>query len=426
MSLDDHEEVMVYKFLHSADFHIDSPLRGLSRYEGAPVEQIREASRNALKNLVQLAIDEGVSFAIFSGDTFDGSWKDYQSGLFFINQLVRLKQEGVKVFAVLGNHDSLSTVSRNLRLPDNTHLFSPKACETKISQDLGVAIHGRSFPAKAVDENWIDSYPKPVKDLFNIGVLHTSLSGYEGHDLYAPCTRDSLINKGYDYWALGHVHTREVVHTNPHIIFPGNIQGRHIRETGPKGCYIVTVEDNEVTAVEFKELDVLRWYNLSIDASGKNEDELLRLFSDHMLALAEDAGGRISAVRVTFTGACSAHAVFMRDPEKWRYELRASAIDIGQGDIWLEKIIFSTSSPSKQVPEGLLRDIIDNIKGADNNELLTPDNGSSALKKLFEKLPPEIIHGEEPLSLDDKDWLKKSLDEGMEHLVAKMLSSGEQ
>lgn len=415
----------MFKFVHGADFHIDSPLKGLSRYEGAPVEQIREASRKALKSFVQLAIDEKASFAILSGDLFDGSWKDYQSGLFLINELVRLKRANIKAFAVLGNHDALSTVSRSLKMPDNTHLFSSKACEIRILDEIGVAIHGRSFPAKAVEENWVPLYTELVKDLFNIGVLHTSLSGYEGHDSYAPCTVNSLVNKGYDYWALGHVHNKQIVNEYPHIIFPGNIQGRHIKETGPKGCYLVTVDDNEVTAVDFIELDVLRWYNIRIDTAGKNEDDLLQLFNDRMIDVADDAKDRISAVRVTFTGACSAHTALKKNPEKWRNELRASTIDIGQGDIWLEDIQFQTSSPSNQVPNGLLRDILDNIKGTNDNCINLQGDGSSPLKKLFEKLPAEITHGDDALSLENTNWLKKSLDEGMEHIVAKMIGVGD-
>lgn len=375
-----------------------------------------------MKNLVQLGIDEGISFAVFSGDMFDNSWKDYQSGLFFINQLIRLKQEGIKVYAVLGNHDALSTVSRKLRLPANTHLFSTKTCEIKTDENLGVAIHGRSFPTKSVDEDLVPSYTKPLKDYFNIGVLHTSLSGYAGHDPYAPCTKDSLISKGYDYWALGHVHNSEVVNEFPHIVFPGNIQGRHIKEIGPKGCYLVTVDNNEIVSLEFKELDVLRWYHLKIDATGKSEDELLQIFNEQLASTIEDTPDLISAVRVTFTGACSAHAAFMMNPEKWRHEFRASAYDSG-GDVWLEKITFSTSSSSKQLPDGMLKEILDSIKGGDDHALSLPENGNAALKKLFEKLPHEITGVDEPMSLDNKEWLKRTLDEGMEQFVARMINS---
>lgn len=416
----------MYRFIHAADIHLDSPLRGLARYEGAPVEEIREASRRALKNLVQLALNEEVSFVIFSGDVFDSDWKDYNTGLFFVSQITRLNQAGIQVFLVAGNHDAISPISRSLKMPENVHTFSTRTFQSKHIDKEGVVIHGRSFPSRAVEENWVPSFPEPIKDLFNIGVLHTSLSGYAGHDNYAPCTLDSLINKGYDYWALGHVHKAEVLSTSPWVVFPGNIQGRHIRETGAKGCRLVSFEDNEVVDSEFRELDVLRWHHLMVDAGSGNEDDMLARFSEQLEDVMSDSEGRTAAVRVTVTGVCAAHGAFMKDPEKWRNELKAAAINAGGGGVWLEKIIFATGSSSPHVPDGLLQEILDNIHGSNGEEAQFLESGKSSLKKLFEKLPPEITSGEEALSLDDEAWLKKALGEGMEQLMANMVSSPEE
>jgi DNA repair exonuclease SbcCD nuclease subunit len=412
----------MYRFIHAADIHLDSPLRGLTRYEGAPVEEIREASRRALKNLIQLALDEEASFVILSGDVFDSDWRDYNTGLFFINQIARLTQAGIQVFLIAGNHDAISPISRNLKMPENVYTFSTRTFESKSLEKIGVVIHGRSFPGRAVEENWVPSFPEPVKDAFNIGILHTSVSGYAGHDTYAPCTLDSLVNKGYNYWALGHVHKEQVLSKAPWIVFPGNIQGRYIREAGAKGCMLVSVEDNDVVDAEFRELDVLRWYHLVIDTGGGNEDDVLAKFSEQLEDTMSEAKGRTAAVRVTIIGACSAHGAFMKDPEKWRNELKAAAINVGGGGIWLEKIIFATSSSSPQLPDGILQEILDNIYGTDGNEPLLLESGKTSLKKLFEKLPPELTSGDEALSLDDTAWLDKSLHEGMEQLMANMVS----
>src|SRR5208283_1107022 len=140
--------------------------------------------------------------------------------------------------------------------------------ETVILGDLGIAIHGQSFATAAVTKDLASSYPAARHGLFNIGMLHTSLNGREGHENYAPCTLDTLKAKGYDYWALGHVHKREVPGENPWIVFPGNTQGRHIREAGPKGCTLVGVEDGAVISVEHRDLHCLIWALCEVDAAG--------------------------------------------------------------------------------------------------------------------------------------------------------------
>jgi len=132
---------------------------------------------------------------------------------------------------------------------------------------LNVAIHGQSFITRDVTADLSQAYPPGDPHYFNIGLLHTCLDGKPGHDLYAPCTVDGLRCKGYQYWALGHIHTREVVSQDPWIVFPGNIQGRHNRETGPKGCTVVTVEDGEVVGVEHRDLDLMRWSLCALDVT---------------------------------------------------------------------------------------------------------------------------------------------------------------
>ena len=258
----------MFKFIHSADIHLDSPLIGLQQYPGAPVEEIRGATRQALKALVELALAEEVAFVLIAGDLYDRDWKDYNTGLFFTAQMSRLREAGIQVLLISGNHDAASHMTKHLRLPDNVFRPSHQAPESMILEDLGVVVHGQGFYTKAVTENLAVKFPPPRPDLFNIGLLHTSANGRPGHETYAPCTLEDLLAKGYDYWALGHVHQREVLHQDPWVVYPGNIQGRHIREAGPKGCTLVTVDDGKVTAVDHHDLDVLRWARCEVDATG--------------------------------------------------------------------------------------------------------------------------------------------------------------
>ncbi|MCL4216761.1 MAG: DNA repair exonuclease, partial [Candidatus Hydrogenedentes bacterium] len=156
-----------FKFIHAADIHLDSPLKGLERYEGAPVESIRGAARTAFRNLIDLAIQESVDFVLIAGDLYDGNWKDYSTGLFFGNSMGRLRQAGIPVFMIRGNHDAQSVITRSLSLPDNVHVFSESAPETKQVEGLGVAIHGQSFATQAVDADLAAAYPEAVPGAFN-------------------------------------------------------------------------------------------------------------------------------------------------------------------------------------------------------------------------------------------------------------------
>ena len=225
------------KFIHAADIHLDSPLRGLERYEGAPVDEIRQATRRALENLVSLAVESEVDFVLLVGDLYDGDWRDHNTGLFFAKQMSEFRKAGIKVFLIAGNHDAQNVMTKSLRLPDNVHQLNTSKPETVRLEELGVAIHGQGFRTKAVTKNLAMDYPAAIPHVFNIGLLHTSVTGREGHDNYAPCTPTNLVDLNYDYWALGHVHTRECLSEDPPIHFPGNVQGRHIREAGPKGVW---------------------------------------------------------------------------------------------------------------------------------------------------------------------------------------------
>ena len=184
---------VMFKFLHAADIHLDSPLLGLEQYEGAPVDDIRLATRKALQNLVHMAVREAVSFVLIAGDVYDGNWTDYSTGLFFANRMSELDRHHIKVFIVSGNHDAESKITRHLRLPNNTYVFSAKRPETVEINELKVAIHGRSFSDRDVTDDLSASYPSPITGYLNIGILHTCADGREGFQKYAPCNVESLV-----------------------------------------------------------------------------------------------------------------------------------------------------------------------------------------------------------------------------------------
>ena len=416
-----------FKFIHAADIHLDSSLHGLERYEGAPVEEIRSATRRAFDNLIELAIDEGVDFVLLAGDLYDGDWKDYNTGLYFMERMGRLREAGIRVFMVAGNHDAASQITRQLQLPDNVTMFATRAPEQVVLDDLNVAINGQGFATRAVTDDLSQAYPQGDPQLFNIGLLHTCLDGKPGHEPYAPCTIDGLRSKGYQYWALGHVHKREEVSQDPWIIFPGNIQGRHIRETGPKGCTLVTVENGEVIAVEHRDLDVMRWSLCELDVTASETvDDIYEQIRGGLQTVLDAAEGRPVAVRLVLQGSCSAHAKLHAGREHWIQEYRALAAGLGGGGIWLEKVSINTRS-SVAVEEVLARDdalggllrAIQNIE-LDDTALDELANEVSALRQ---KLPAELLEGEDSDNPAGPEQLKESLADIKELLVNRLLST---
>lgn len=339
------------KFLHAADLHIDSPLRGLSAYEGAPVEQIRGATRRAVENLVDAAISHGVDIVVIAGDVFDGDWKDYSTGLFWIAQLSRLEAVGIPVVFVAGNHDAASEISRKLRLPPNVTQLSSARPETKLFDHLDVAVVGQGYSTKAIGADLAAAYPLADSGLFTIGLLHTSLDGRPNHASYAPTTIDTLRSRGYQYWGLGHVHQREEVLADPWIVFPGNLQGRHARELGQKGASLVTVEGNGVQSVEHLGLDVVRWHESHVDATElENVDDVLAAVGRSLESAVATSADRLVAARVRITGRSSAHPALWHDVAELEAEIRA--LGVRTGAVWVEKVKLETRRPVELADRG--------------------------------------------------------------------------
>lgn len=392
------------KFLHAADIHLDSPLSGLARYEGAPVEQMQSATRRAFINLIDLAYTEAVDFVLLAGDLYDVDWKDYNTGLFFNQQMSRLREANIPVFMVFGNHDAGNSITRQLRLPENVTEFSHSQPETKVLEHLGVAIHGQSFANKAITDDLSAAYPNSIPGYFNIGLLHTSLNGRQGHANYAPCTMPGLLSHGYDYWALGHIHKREVLREKPWVVFSGNLQGRHVRETGAKGCSLVKVKD-EQASVTHVPLDVFRWEVCQLDVSEiTRADEVVDQARGAVTQSMQNADGRPLALRFTIDGASGVHNELHSNTERWINEIRATATDASLGNVWVEKVSLQTralgaNTESDEGPLDILRDFLRTLsKDGDSLRAL-----SAEFRSLVNALPAEARQSERGEGIDPEN-----------------------
>ncbi len=336
-----------FRFVHAADLHIDSPFRGLRDVDRRVGERLRQSTFEAFANLVNLCIDEQVDFLVIAGDIYDGADRSVRAQLRFRDGMRRLSEAGVAVYIVHGNHDPLDGWLSAVTWPEGVHVFGPEP-EWKTVELNGepiAAIQGVSFPTREVRENLVARFETPDADSpFTIGLLHCNVGGNPDHDNYAPCTLDDLKLTALDYWALGHVHTRQTLRRqNPAVVYPGNPQGRHPNEAGPRGCVIVDVSAEGNINTRFHALDVVRWEPADIDiAEVTSIDGLQDVIEQRLDDLAMKAEGRDVVCTLTLSGRGPMHAELVRQGavDDLLVELRATASESPW--VWVERIYSKT------------------------------------------------------------------------------------
>jgi exonuclease SbcD len=421
----------MFKFLHTADIHLDSPLLNLDRYDGAPVEAFRSATRRALDNVVALAVAERVRFVLIAGDLYDGDCRDFNTPLHFRRKMEELAGHGIRVFICQGNHDAQSGMRKafRLQLPENVHLFRTDRSETIRIDELQVAVHGQGFAQKAVERDLSADYPDPVAGWLNIGLLHTSCGTYEGHDRYAPSSIAGLTSKGYQYWALGHIHQRETLAgPDPWIIYPGNTQGRHIREQGAKGCVLATVTGGRI-ATEFRPGDVLRWQSCTVDASPCSDaDEVIAEAVEAIEAMLASVDGRPAAVRLELVGASRAHRELTRHADYWDRRLREAVVDRFDDRVWIEKIKIRTRAVPDLTGIGesdsALAELAAGIRDVASAHAV-PSEVRDEFRQMLKQIPTDPRLSEDGLDLDDEHAMERLLDDAKELLIGRLWESGE-
>lgn len=338
---------MPFSFVHTADVHLDSPLRSLALLNPDLAELIGDATRLAFERTVELCLDERVDALMIAGDLYDGDQTSMKTALFLAAQLQRLTEAGIRTFIVRGNHDAQSRITRELTLPEAVKVFGGRAETVELDHDRGtmpVAIHGISFARPHAPESLIPRFQSPVPDAFNIGLLHTSLAGSAEHDDYAPCSVSDVAGTGFDYWCLGHLHKREVYSREPFIVMPGMPQGRDIGEAGPKSVTLVRVADDGAIDCHPHTTSVAQFERIQIDLAGVSDQ---RAMVDRIAAGLTDARTAAQSdhlvVRLEMRGDTELAWRLRRDPELVRAEALHRAELIGQ--TWIEKIALEVTAP---------------------------------------------------------------------------------
>ena len=339
---------MTYRFLHTADVHLDSPLRSLALRHPELAELIGNATRQVFVNIIDLCLDEQVDALLLVGDLYDGEQTSMKTARFLAAQARRLHDARIRVFIIRGNHDALSKITQELVLPDTVKVFGGSAEAVIIDRGkskIPVVMHGLSFAKPHALESLVPKYKPPIEGAVNIGMMHTSLAGAQGHDPYAPCRVADLQATGFHYWALGHVHKRSVTDGDCTIVMPGNPQGRDINEAGAKTVSLVTVADDGAIHVEERNASIAQFERVVADATGiANWRDLAAALSTSLQKARDTVSADHLVARVQVTGGTPLAWRIRRDLELLKTEAddRASVI----GGCWVEKLEVGCHVPS--------------------------------------------------------------------------------
>lgn len=394
---------MPFRFVHTADLHLDSPLRSLALKNPDLAELVRGATRTALARIVDLCLQEGVDALLIAGDLYDGSQTSMNTALYLASELRRLEAAGIRVFLIRGNHDSQSAMTRELTFPANVHVFTGRA-KPVLAKSLGdgreVHIHGISFANPHAPDSLLPSFQPPIADAVNIGMLHTSLAGTPGHDPYAPTSVAELARHGFDYWALGHVHMRQVHSESPLIVMPGMPQGRDINEAGPKTVTLVTVGDDGVLEHREHHIGQAVFERVVIDLSGAQDwRQMLEKVGEALSSLRNNAGADHLILRISLTGTTSLAWKLRRDPDFLSAEITNLAA--GLSGCWVEKIDIDCRSMEAGASQAG-PDPVEELAGLIRTDVLAShafrQEAGAVLDELLLQLPREL---RESLAVDE-------------------------
>lgn len=324
------------KVLHTADVHLDSPLRSLATKNSELREIVANATRAAFGRLIDVAIAERVSALLIAGDLFDGKERSARTGAFLLSELDRLAKAGIRVFYIKGNHDAENPITGTLDLPAHVHVFDARGGHVQLTET--VWIHGVSFADHHAPDSLLPRFKAPVQGAVNIAMLHSSLGGAAGHDTYAPCTVAELAGMGFDYWALGHVHKRQIHSQTPWVVMPGIPQGRDIGEAGPKSATLLTIDQGGIDVTEVP-TSAVEFVRTALDITAAESDEALRaMLKRHLSQLRDNLAAPVGVIRLTLTGAPARHWQILRDRDVWTEQVTNLAR--AAGPLWIDKLLF--------------------------------------------------------------------------------------
>ncbi|WP_431203188.1 metallophosphoesterase family protein [Bradyrhizobium betae] len=418
-----------FRFVHAADIHLDSPLRSLALRSPDIAELIGNASRQVFVRIVDLCLDERVDALLLAGDLYDGDQTSMKTARFLTEQLRRLHAGGVRVFIIRGNHDALSKITKELVLPDNVTVFGGRADAVEVLRDRGerpILVHGLSFAKPQAPESLLGKYKPPVGGAINIGLMHTSLDGAPGHDVYAPCSTPHLAGSGFRYWALGHIHKRSTTVGACAIVMPGIPQGRDVGESGPKSVTLVSVLDDGSLSLDERVVSMAQFERVAVDASGLLDWRELAASIESALGEASDRSKSDQLVaRVSVSGTTPLAWTIRRDADVLYTEAASRAEAIG--NVWIEKLETDCRRPTLVDPADS-GDPVEVLRRTMTDEIIASEafqaQAQIIVDSLLDQLPPECRRVLAPDETGLALLIGQLSDEGSEEVLARLTAAG--
>ncbi len=386
------DKAMAFRFVHTADIHLDSPLATLALRDPELAELIGGATRKAFVAVIDLCLSEQVDALLIAGDLYDGEQTSMKTARFLVDQLRRLHEAGVKTFIIRGNHDAESRITRELTLPESVKVFAGRAEAVSLAcGGLEASIHGVSFANKHAPESLLPKFQPPISGSVNIGMLHTSVDGSSAHSLYAPCRLADLHGAGFDYWALGHVHQRFEERGRAAIVMPGNPQGRDINEAGPKSATLVTIGHDHKIKVEERSTSVAQFERLHIDLAGADDwRDVLKRIDKGLLDGRAAASSEHLVARLKLTGTTPLAWRLRSDADILAEESRTFGAAIGK--TWIDKIELDCAAPraNERAP---MSDPVAELRALMETEVAQSKSFQDALREMAEELSRNLPNG---------------------------------
>ncbi|MER9216102.1 DNA repair exonuclease [Mesorhizobium sp. M0663] len=405
---------MAFRFVHTADIHLDSPLRSLALRNPDLAELVGDASRQAFVSIIDLCLAEGVDALVVAGDLYDGDQTSMKTARFLASQMTRLHQAGIRVFKIRGNHDALSRISKQLVFPDTVRIFGGRPQSVlQAAGGLDVAFHGLSFANPKAPESLLPKYPAAREGAVNVGIMHTSLAGSPGHDVYAPCSIADLHGHGFDYWALGHIHVRQVPPGASTVVMPGMPQGRDINEAGEKSVTLVTIRDDRSVEIEEKLTSIAQFERASVDLTGTVEwSEVVGRVRSALEDIRGCVRSRHAVVRLGLAGASPLSWALIRDRDLLLAEAEQAAEQTG--DTWVEKLELDLAPQSSETADDVADPIFELAQSmrADVKSEAFRAEARALVQKIIADLPP-----------DGRGFAGRD-EAGLELFIDKVLASG--
>lgn len=408
------------KVLHTADIHLDSPLRSLALRNEDLRARVQTATRTAFERIIDTAISENVVAVLISGDLFDGTAQSARTAAFLTVQLDRLRAARIRVFCIKGNHDAVNPITGEFSWPDNVHVFDNHGGSFQL--DDNIWIHGVSYGQRQEKKSLLSKFPAPVHGAVNIAMLHTSLSGAKRDDPYAPCSVAELSGMGFDYWALGHVHGRMIHSTNPWVVMPGTPQGRGIGEIGPKTATVLTVG----TSIDVNEIhtSVIEFLDIEVDVTGiENDDSLRDLLRIRTTEIEAGLISDVAALRLRIIGNTDRYWEILRDWDEWKETVKSLAEETDC--LWLDSLHFDLAPNSTQREQGAVDELAEIMEEIRNDPIFV-DEFRKELKRILMELPAQRRRVILPNEETETELTQRLSGEGSQMILALMRSGGDQ